>query len=71
MIKNINKKYIIIDKTKWQKYKEQINYLVLGVFDTFKKADEYLEELKLSDIRNDIHGKYYDIILAPLSEIHY
>lgn len=55
----------------WQKYKEQINYLVLGAFDTFKEADEYLEELKLSDVRNNIRGKQYDIILAPLSEIHY
>ena len=71
MTKNTDKKYIIIDKTEWQKYKGQINYLVLGAFDTFKEADEYLEELKLSDIRNNVRGKYYDIILAPLSEIHY
>lgn len=71
MTKNTNKKYIIIDKTMWQKYKGKIDYLVLGAFDTFKDADEYLEELKLSDIRNNVCGKYYDIILAPLSEIHY
>ena len=71
MIKNTNKKYIIIDKTTWQKYKGKIDYLVLGAFDTFKDADEYLEELKLSDIRNNVCRKYYDIILAPLSEIHY
>lgn len=71
MIKSEDKKYIIIDKTMWQKYKNQTNYLVLGTFDTFKEANEYLEKLKLSDIRNNVRGKYYDIILAPLSEIHY
>ena len=71
MTKRTNKKYIIIDRTKWQKYKGQTNYLVLGTFDTFKEADEYLDKLKLSDIRNSVFGKYYDIILAPLSEIHY
>ena len=71
MIKSEDKKYIIIDKTEWQKYKDQTNYLVLGVFDTFKEADEYLEKLKLSDIRNNVRGKQYDIILAPLSEVHY
>lgn len=71
MIKNTNKKYIIIDKTMWQKYKGQINYLVLGTFDTFKEANEYLEKLKLSDFRKNARRKCYDIILAPLSEIHY
>ena len=71
MIKNTNKKYIIIDRTMWQKYKSQTNYLVLGVFDTFKEADECLEELKLSDFRKNARRKCYDIILVSLSEIHY
>ena len=66
-----NKRYIIIDRTMWQKYKGQINYLVLGVFKTQKEANEFYEKLILNDIRNNIHGKYYDIINAPLSEIHY